>query len=367
MKILYIANIRLPTEKAHGIQIMKMCEAFASLGHEVELVVPTRKNGLSDDAFAYYGAARTFALTTLHVPDFVRFGRLGFLVSALWFSEKARLRRAFWQADVVYSRDALVLLQYVLLGRRLVFEAHARPSAIARFVAERAYRTIVISNGLKEAYVAAGMPQERVVVAPDAVDEHRFDGVGSKHAVRMALGFAPDAKLVVYVGHLYARKGADVLARAAEGTPEAQVVFVGGTDEDLVRFRGEWGSAPNVIIVGHVPPGEVPRYLRAADALVIPNSGKDEDASHFTSPMKLFEYMASGTPIIASDVPAIREIISSADALLVAPDDSLAFTAGIEQVFANEDEARVRAVAAREKVAAYTWVKRAERILATIQ
>ncbi|HEX8994096.1 MAG TPA: glycosyltransferase [Candidatus Paceibacterota bacterium] len=362
MRILYLANIRLPTEKAHGIQIMKTCEAFARLGHEVELVVPTRKNFIADDPFSYYGVERNFTLTTLHAPDLVRFGPLGFLFSALWFSERARLRRAFWRADVIYSRDAFVLAQYSLLGRRLVFEAHAKPSASSRFVAKHAYRTVVISNGLKEAYVAAGIPSGRIVVVPDAVDEHRFDTVGSRAEARETLGFAQDENLVVYVGHLYARKGADTLADAAGRLSDVRVVFVGGTTEDLAHFRARWGNVPNITIVGYVPPADVPHYLRAADVLVIPNSGKDEDASRFTSPMKLFEYMASGTPIVASDVPALREVLTSDEALFAAPDDAQALAEGVKQVFANRAAAITRAAAAQQKAMAYTWAKRAEHI-----
>lgn len=366
MNILYIANVRMPTEKAHGIQIMKTCEAFKAVGNEIELVVPFRKTPIADDPFAYYGITHRFPLTVLPVPDLIRFGRIGFLLASLIFSERARLRKAFWKADIIYSRDAFVLLQYLLLRRKLVFEAHARPTALSRFVAKRAYRTIVISNGLKEVYTASGVPADRIIVAPDAVDEHRFDAAGTKAEARDALSLSRIEKIVVYVGHLYARKGADTLAHAAAQLPDVHFVFVGGTSKDLDRFREEWKKAQNVTIVGHVLPVLVPRYLRAADILVIPNSGKDEDASRFTSPMKLFEYMASGTPIIASDVPAIREILSDEDALLVAPDDPLAFASAIEQVFANESAARERAVAARHHVTEYTWAKRAERIIAAV-
>ncbi len=367
MKILYLANIRLPTEKAHGIQIMKTCEALARLGHEVELVVPTRRTPIADDPFGYYAVERNFTLTKLAVPDLINFGRIGFRISALWFSEAARLRRAFWRADVIYSRDAFVLAQYILLGRPLVFEAHAKPTAVSRFAAKHARRVVTISNGLKEAYAAAGVPVEKIVVAPDAVDERRFDEAGSRDEARAALGFAPGEKLVVYVGHIYARKGAAVLAEAARALPDTRFVFVGGTAPDRAAFEKEWGSASNVTIVGHVPPVAVPRYLRAADVLVIPNSAKDEDASRFTSPMKLFEYMASGTPIVASDVPALREVLGDDDAYFFTPDDSDALAVQVRVVLSDERTAHMKAERAKEKVKEYTWAKRAERILASIR
>lgn len=363
MKILYIANIRLPTEKAHGIQIMKMCEAFARLGHAVELVVPTRSTPITDDAFSYYGVERMFKITTLRVPDLVQFERLGFLFSALWFSEYVRTLHSFWNADVIYSRDSFVLLQYLLLGRKFIFEAHARPSFVSRLVAKRAYRVVVISNALKEVYVSAGVSEKKTIIAPDAVDEHFFDNITSKESARVALKLSPTAPIVVYTGHLYERKGVETLAQVATRLPNTQFLFIGGTVHDIKQFRTKWGNQPNITIVGHVSPTKVPQYLRAADVLVIPNSAKNQDASQFTSPMKLFEYMASGVPIIASDLPAIREILNKKNSVLVESDNPEAFAKGINKVLQNSDFANEISKQALKDVQNYTWQKRAESIL----
>ena len=362
MNILYIANIRLPTEKAHGIQIMKMCEAFADLGHTIELVVPTRHTHITEDAFSYYGVARIFALTKLTVPDWVRFGRVGFLSSLLIFSERARWLKHFWSADIIYSRDALVLLQYMLLGRCIVFEAHTKPSRAARFVARRAHKVVVISRALKEAYIASGVSEEKIIVAHDAVDEHLFDSVASKEITRATLTIPRTSTVIMYVGHLYAHKGVATLAQVAEHMPDNQFIFVGGTERDIAYFRKQWGSIQNINIVGHMSPAKVPQYLRTADVLVIPNSAKNEDASKFTSPMKLFEYMASGTPIVASRVPSLQEVLTENEAVFFTPDDAGALTDSINEVLSNEKESHERTENAKQKVARYTWKKRAERI-----
>ena len=365
MKILYIANIRLPTEKAHGVQIMKTCEAFVKAGVEIELVVPTRHNELTAGPFTYYGVPDNFfKVVTLRVPDLIRYGRPGFLVSSMWFSERARWGKSFWTADIIYSRDALVLAQYLLLGRKLVFEAHAKPSFVARIVARCAYRVVVISHALGEVYMAAGVPAERIIVAPDAVDEHLFDTVPGKNEVRKILGLPLVQHIVMYTGHLYARKGADTLAEAASNVPEALFVFVGGTVEDLAHFKKRWGSQENIRIIGHIAPERVPSYLRAADVLVIPNSGKSEDTARFASPMKLFEYMASGTPIVASDVPSIREVLRDQEAFFVEADSPAALAEGVASAFAKEDEAHERAVSAQRKAGEYSWEKRVRHILA---
>ena len=362
MNVLYIANIRLPTEKAHGIQIMKTCEAFARAGYTVELVVPTRRNTIDGEAFTYYGVEKVFKITTLRAPDFVRFGRAGFLFSALWFSERARWLKQFWNADIIYSRDAFVLAQYALLGRSVVFEAHAFPSRITRFVARRAFRVVVISEALKKAYISFGISGEKIIVAPDAVDAHLFEGVAPRETEREALGLARHEKIVVYTGHLYARKGAQILAQSAKHLPDVQFYFVGGTVDDITQFRAQWGSEKNIHIVGHVPHAQIPQYLRTANILVIPNSATNQDSKFFTSPMKLFEYMASGTPIVASDVPSIKEILADKDATFFTPDDACSLTEAIKAVFSNEKTAQEKAQNALQKVKGYTWSKRAERI-----
>lgn len=362
MKILYLAAIRLPTDRAHGLQIMKTCEAFVKEGVQIELVIPARANTLTEDPFTYYAVPSVFPLTVLRTPDLVRFGRIGFITSALIFSERVRWLGRFRSADIVYSREAFVLLQYIFLGRKLVFEAHANPSPLASFVARHAHRVVVISHALKTAYETAGVAPEKIIIAPDAVDARAFEVTSRKEDVRQRLGLSAVARIVMYVGHLYARKGADTLAAAAALMPEDQVVFVGGTKSDVARFRKQWENQKNIHLVGHVPPTQVPQYLRAADVLVLPNSARDTDAREFTSPMKLFEYMASGTPIVASNVPSIREILGEQEAQFVDPDNAVALAAGVATVCAHERESSARAGAARRKAEEYTWEKRARSI-----
>ncbi len=377
MNILYLANIRLPTEKAHGLQIMKTCEALAREGHAVELVVPTRHNALSDDPFAYYGVEKIFKLTTLRVPDFIRFGRFGFLVSLLWFSEAARLRRQFWRADVIYSRDALVLLQYVLLGRRLVFESHTKPSAIVRFVARRAHRVIVIAKALGEIYEAAGVRAERIRLVPDAVDLSVFDRTETREECRTQLGLSQDKRIVAYVGKLHTMgesKGVENLIQAmglfVGAHPDAHLLLVGLNANEFsvaeaLAARAQLPEAARTF-VGHVSYAEVARYLRAADVLVMsyPNT---EHYARYMSPMKLFEYMASGTPIVTTDLPTIREVLDDTTALFTRDTSTRALEEGVVAVLSDPASAATRAQEARRRVTEYSWAKRASRIAAALQ
>jgi glycosyltransferase involved in cell wall biosynthesis len=118
-----------------------------------------------------------------------------------------------------------------------------------------------------------------------------------------------------------------------------------------------------VRILGPKPHADIPYYLRAADILVLPNSAKDTDARLYTSPMKLFEYMASGTPIIAADVQSLREILSDTTATFFTPDSAEAFAVRVSEVFAHNDEAREKARVASLSVQEYSWTNRAKNIL----
>jgi glycosyltransferase involved in cell wall biosynthesis len=358
MHIDYLAFIRLPTEKAHGLQIMKTCEALAVAGATVELVIPGRATSISADPFAHYDVQKNFAITALGTPDWVRSGFFGFMASILWFAEAAKWRKGFWKADVVYSRDALVLLQYIFLGRKLVYEAHQTPTALSRFVARRAYRLVVISKGLVDAYIAAGVVREKIILAPDAVDAHLFDNGADKAAARRTLGIAPERKVVFYGGSLRKEKGAETLADTVPLVPEAVFIFAGAVNPSRAEF---WSSVP-ARFLGQILHAQLAACLRAADVLVIANSAHDPDAARYGSPMKLFEYMASGTPIVATEVPAITDILTTDAAFFAKPDDPAALAVAIREALGSP-EARARAERALAISTQHSWAARAAHIL----
>src|SRR3989338_6424929 len=113
-KLIYIANARIPTEKAHGIQIMKMCESMGELEVgdgklEVELIVPRRLNPIKQDPFDYYGVKRNFKITKLPTLDFIALGlgRFGFFAETLIFLIAVRIYLLFRKYDILYAREWL--------------------------------------------------------------------------------------------------------------------------------------------------------------------------------------------------------------------------------------------------------------------
>lgn len=315
-RLLYVATVRLPTEKAHGLQIVKTCEALAANGVHVTLLVPSRRSHIADDVFEYYGAIKNFTLSVLKTPDWIRFGALGYAFSSIWFSESTRFQKSFLEADVVYSRDALVLIQYLLLGKRLMYEAHTKPTWISTIVAKHVYHTVVISEGLRDAYLCRGVRSDRMTVVHDAIDPIPFGIHYDQAASRVWLGLPTDKKIVLYVGRIDAGKGAKTFAEASEFVSDDTLCVLIGSGPLLDTLKRAYQKA---VFIPETPYRLLPRVLSAADVLVLPNSVLDENAAMYTSPLKAFAYLAAKKPIIASDVPALRAVLSDS-AYYIPPD-----------------------------------------------
>ena len=365
MNILYIAAIRLPTDKAHGLQILKTCEAFAQKGDHVELLVPRRQNTLTDDPFVYYGVSPIFKITSLQVPDLFTLGRIGFMASLVWFAEVAHMRKSFWTADAIYSRDAFVLAQYVLLGRPLVYEAHTKPTVISTFVARRAKRVVVISEGLREEYERLGVKKERIIVAPDAIDLETFSHPISKEESYTRLGLPHDKKIALYIGRLDGWKGVNTLCEASTLLPTTILVaIIGGDKDQIVRLAKKY---PKVVFLGYRPYRELADNQAAADVLILPNTAKDIDSVRYTSPLKLFTYMAANRPIVVSDLPSIREVLDEESAFFFVPDDAKSLADTIVHTLENSEIANRKAQKASELVHKYTWQTRADTIISGLE
>jgi glycosyltransferase involved in cell wall biosynthesis len=360
MKLVYIANVRLPTEKAHGAQIMKTCEALADCGVETELMIPGRRTHINEDPFTYYGVRQNFRIMTIPVPDLIFLGAIGFGLTALMFSERVRWQKMFWDADVIYSRDAFVLLQYLLLGRTLVYEAHTRPTLISTITARHVHRLVVISEGLKRAYEKRNVASGRMIVAHDAVDLAPFEKHYDQKRSRDKLGIPLDKRVVMYVGRIDEAKGARVFAEAGDhAAPDTMYVAIG--DGSLKETLSK--KYPNVLFLPATKYSELPLVLAAADVLVVPNSAKDVNTFVYASPMKAFAYMAAHKPVVSADVPSLREIFGEDGAHYYIPDDGVDLAGKIAFVLENHKYVDALVHAAGRRVKQHSWLNRANVII----
>lgn len=361
MKLIYLSELRLPTKNAHGFQIMNMCAAFVGNGAEVLLVVPWRRNLLKGDPFDFYGVERNFTVRKLPAIDLYPFRFIPEKISAFVhlssFLITARIYLFFKSFDVLYTREKHV----ALLFPHFIYEVHMpEQMRIRGFKPEK---IVVLTNYIKDKLKESGIRNEDTLVAPDAVDTSLFKGI-SKEEARKRLGFPLDKPIVLYWGNFKKWKGVDILAEAVPFLESALVVMVGGTKEsDIARIRAKVKGYANTIVEGFKPHGELPYYLAAADILVLPNSAHDENSRLYTSPLKLFEYMAAERPIVSSDLPSLREVLNDRNAVFFKPDSAKSLSETILMLLAHPELQRRLAKQARDDVEEYTWVKRAKSIL----
>lgn len=372
MKIIYIANARIPTEKAHGIQIMEMCHAFAQNDCEVELLVPKRINPIKDEAFRYYGINRSFKLTKLPCIDLipVGLGKFGFLVQTITFFISVKIYLFLKNYDILYTRDPLA----GLFLRDFVLELHNLPQRISRphiYIWRKAKILVVLTSFIKNTLIKNGISRDKILVAPDGVNLDLFDINISKEEAVKKVNLPADKKIIMYAGsfYLYDWKGIDILLDSIKYFFQKDIVFVlvGGNNEEILKIKERY-QFENLILISHVPYGNVPVYLRSADVLVLPNKKGDIMSEEYTSPLKLFEYMTSGAPIVASDLPAIREVLNENNSILVEPNNPEELARGINKALTleNSDKFHKNSVFAKEKVKDYTWDKRVNKIISMI-
>ena len=128
---------------------------------------------------------------------------------------------------------------------------------------------------------------------------------------------------------------------------------------EFIRKRG----VANIEVVGQVKPSLIPLYLAASDVVVLPNILIENEDGWYTSPLKLFEYLSSGKPIVATDIMPTSGILNNQNAMLVAPNDAHELARGIKRVI-DDQEFAIRIVKkAQVMVKHYTWDKRAEKIV----
>jgi glycosyltransferase involved in cell wall biosynthesis len=385
--VLCFADTRFPIERANGLQTMATCHALAAGGHDVTLVVRPDTAAAARDPFSFYDlpAVGGLRIETIARSRGRRANRIRFLLSSL--------KRAAERPDAtIWTRDlglAAFLLQLPAARRpTVVYESHGiapivseemprllgdpdlaptrrkleRLDARERRVWRRAPAYVTITRTLADDLAARYGPRPNVFVVPD----------GAARSDPAPAPGEPARGVAGYAGHLYPWKGVDVLVRALAIATGMRGLIVGGHPGERDRARidalvAQLGVGDRVQITGLVPVRDVRRHLQQASILVLPNSAS-AISERYTSPLKLFEYLTLGRPIVASDLPAIREVLThERTALLVPPDDPAALCGALERLSRDPALADSLGGAALALASQYTWAQRARRLEAALE
>jgi glycosyltransferase involved in cell wall biosynthesis len=385
MDLIYLADTHIPSRATSGIQIMRMCAAFAENGIDVTLVHPyrfgNRPEGFDGDVHAFYGVPASFRRIILPTPLTLRLAsrrRYARLVRGAplggWLFARSRPRA---EPFVVYSRSLLGtwLSQRArrIWGPRsacrgIFFEAHDAPtSPLALKTVAGSTGVVTITDALRYRLsddLSARAPP--MFTAHSAADVAPVTVQSDLSLVRHRLQIRPETTVVAYTGRVTAEKGWHTILEAARllRSRDFHFLVVGKVYEpDAERAARECG---NITLTGFVPPAVVRSYVEGSDLLLVPTSKRLEYAD-FTSPLKLVECLASGRPVVCANLPVHRELVDDGrNAALFEPDDphGLAY---ILQDLKADAELRSRLVAgALADAKSRTWTQRAKRVVSWI-
>lgn len=375
MKIVYVSGAVIPSYTANSIHVMKMCQAISQEGHEVTLLAPRRlkNDSLKDvDLYQHYGVEPVFRLRWLPSP--------GKGIGSYIYSMFA-IRVGFFEfgAELIFTRHLPAATLAALLGLPVVFEMHTAPGGriapilFRVLLASRGLRRIVlITQALRELLLDAypeSIMLKQALIAPDGVDLERFQTQPSPSESRSKLDW-PERLTVGYAGHLYSGRGIELIVALARHFHDIEFPIMGGKPDDVSRWRHETrhNEPSNIHFLGFVSNSLLPLYLAACDILLMPYQQKVSasgggDIAKVLSPMKMFEYMASGRLIISSDLPVLREVLCEETALFVDPEDMEGWVQALGNAATDPKLREKLGRQARQAASEYTWRKRVSRCL----
>jgi glycosyltransferase involved in cell wall biosynthesis len=383
MKIALAAPTHLPARRANTIQVMKMAQALVKTGHTVRLAVPGKPP--ADQLPTWEALARQYGLEAAFpvewLPSRPSLRRYDYGVHALRWARG-------WGADLLYTRLPQAAALASRTGLPVIFEAHELPHGrlgpwvFRQFLrGQGARRLVAITHALAaDLHQQFGSPLNPpfTCVAPDGVDLERYQDLPAPPAARAWLAEQRHDLQTLrraeftagYTGHLYPGRGEELLLDLARQLPEICFLVVGGEPHAVERLHrlAQERQLDNLLLAGFVPNADLPLYQAACDVLLLPYGAQvagssGGDIAPYFSPMKLFEYLASGRAILSSDLPALREVLHAGSAAFAHPGAAAEWAQQLQSL-REDGELRLRlGRQARQDAQRYTWEARSRAVL----
>ena len=370
--IIYLTFAALPSPAAHSVQIVKMCQALTKAGAGVKLVADVRQR--PRQIFEFYNVRYPFEIVRIRLLPIRIVGRALFLVRSFFLILKNR-------RCLFYTRDVFAAWFVRTLRVDFIMEVHELPAGRFRNLlmgrilsASRLRAAVFISEELRKSLLPRmgdRLAGKTTIVAHDGADLDEFPSSLSRDDSRRRLHLPEGVFMAGYAGSLFEGRGLEVILEVSRVLKDVVFVIVGGEkwQADHLKRKVKEAGLANVLVIGFVPHQMVPAYLAAFDALLMPyqetvlHRQKKHDTASYMSPLKAFEYMAAGRPIVASRLKVIREILEDGrNAILVPPDSVTEWAGAIRMLRDNEPLGRAIGEQARDDVRKYSWDERVKKI-----
>ncbi len=371
MNLWYISNSLLPSERANGVNIVKMCEGFAANGHQVTLVLPSHQSVTNEESIVtFYSVKTNFTILPINLKN-----KAGWLYL---FALKAfqLLNKNKNEIDVVVSRFPLALMLCTQLKKPLVIDIHGKiweAGFINSFCINKLCKTPFLkkitfnTERLKQLFQSKHENKHLKSIALEAhangAEIPLFSSsfvLKGNHSVNIG-----------YIGSLHSGRGIEIIVQLAHRLPDFGFHLAGGPELQKLEIGK---SAPkNLYLYGHLPFQQTASFRAACSLLLAPYQSSvkvpsGEQTADYMSPIKLFEYMSSRRPMIVSDLPSIRAVIKENVAIFCKQDDINDWQQAIGN-FLSQPQETIKMVdnAYAEFLNNFTWEKRAENVLKNIE
>ena len=363
VKVAYIARASVPSSSTNSIHIAKITEAFAQISKDPVLIVSGGDESMS--LLECYGIRDEYEIKRFRISKKDRLHQI------LW-ARKAVKEAGRLGATCIVTRDPFSAFFGVMKGYETVLDLHGDLAHLCGrfyrmikwpfFVGNSKFHPVFISKGLQDYYLEKyGLPREKSVVLADACNLEDFEEYSTEKPE-----LSGESLHIGYFGKALIGKGIELIRRLAEIDRDDIFDIYGASKEEAQKETGK-DFSDNVIFHGRINNKEVPKKMCEMDVLILPNQAKlqneGEDIGKFTSPLKMFEYMASGRVIVASDLTILREVIDESFAYLADADDENSWMKAINEIKKDRQLAASKAAKAREEARRYTWKARAGAML----
>lgn len=349
---------------------MKMCAALARLGHQVTLLVPDAKSEQEKtalDVFEFYNVPNDFDVHYVTWPSVKGKG--------LIFAYLAARRASVLSPNLIYGRNiSACFFSSKLSKAKVAYESHAPIKSEGRllnafFNSMRCQKNFifltVITHALKKYYQEHySFSSNKILVLPDGADP-----VASSAAKSISTPKVGQQILTVgYIGSFHKGKGLEKILELIQHYDRVEYHIVGGSAAQVQTAKDTLGNRPNVVFHGFLPQKEAEKIRQQCDILLAPYGEKvgsvgSTEISQWMSPLKIFEYMSAGKPIVSTDLPVLREVLNESNSILVKGSTISDWIDALERLQNASLRQQLGEKAKQDFENYYTWDARAKKLI----
>lgn len=380
-KLLYIHTQSIQPINSGGLnttllQVFSMCNSFARAGLEVTLAI--ERSGNFDRKLDIF-IKRSFDKEVLFNIETWKQKTKNRMLNRIFIRSEIKNIVKKFHSDIIFTRDPYILNILIKVDSKIIYESHnarlhTKYDIIHNFLKNRVIKLskypnfkclFSISESLSKFWYKEGVPKEKLFSWHDGFDHSLFNNYFDKTEQRKKLNLPLDKNIATYTGGLYKdRKIEDIILLAKEH-PETYFLIIGGPKKQKKYYQNiaKNNSVSNINFIGFVDHNLIPKYLFASDILLALWSSKVPTIK-YCSPLKLFEYMASGRLILAHSFPTIKEVLTDdVDAIFCKPDSIESLKTNFGFALSKIEDSSYGKAARKKAFNLYTWDMRASQLI----